>query len=118
MSLLREKWRHFYLLVILFINIKKNACSYFLTSICLSSSFSKVGYLSSLMKGLLRPVVRVRMPGELAPLLSMKSPSSSLQGRQILRVKAIFFLASCGMIVYNGRTDCSDIPVISENVNS
>lgn len=67
---------------------------------CLSSSFSKVGYLSSLMNGLLRPVVRVRMPGELAPLLSMKSPSSSLLFRQILRVKAFFIWHCCGINVY------------------
>ena len=35
--------------------------------------------MSSLMKGLLRLVVRVRMPGGLAPWLSMNVPSSSLQ---------------------------------------
>lgn len=49
------------------------------TSMCLSSSLSKVGYLSSLMKGLLRPVVSVRIPGLPAPLASMNSPSTSLQ---------------------------------------
>lgn len=49
------------------------------TSMCLSSSLSKVGYLSSLMKGLLRPVVRVRIPGLTAPLPSINSPSTSLQ---------------------------------------
>lgn len=48
------------------------------TSTCLSSSCSSVGYLSSLMKGLLRLVVRVRIPGALAPWLSMNLSSSSL----------------------------------------
>lgn len=48
------------------------------TSTCLSSSCSRVGYLSSLMKGLLRLVVRVRIPGALAPWLSMNLSSSSL----------------------------------------
>lgn len=49
---------------------------------CLSSSFSNVGYLSSLMKGLLRPEVSVRIPGMDAPLPSMNSPSSSLQAQK------------------------------------
>lgn len=35
--------------------------------------------MSSLMKGLLRPVVRVRIPGLTAPLPSINSPSTSLQ---------------------------------------
>lgn len=48
---------------------------------CLSSSLSKVGYLSSLMKGLLRPVVRVRIPGLTAPLPSINSPSTSLEDK-------------------------------------
>lgn len=45
---------------------------------CLSSSFSSAGYRSSLVKGLLRLVVKVRIPGLTAPLDSMYSPSSSL----------------------------------------
>lgn len=45
------------------------------TSTCLSNSCSNVGYLSSLMKGLLRLVVKVRI---LAPWLSMNLSSSSL----------------------------------------
>lgn len=55
------------------------------TSTCLSSSCSSVGYLSSLMKGLLRLVVRVRMPGTLAPWLSMNLLSSSLCKTQARR---------------------------------
>lgn len=51
------------------------------TSMCLSSSFSSVGYLSRRMKGLLRPVVSTRIPGLLAPLDSMNSPRSSLSSR-------------------------------------
>ena len=50
----------------------------FCTSTCLSSSCSRVGYLSSLMKGLLRLEVRVRIPGAVAPWLSMNLSSSSL----------------------------------------
>lgn len=46
---------------------------------CRSSSFSSAGYLSSLVKGLLRLVVRVRIPGVDAPFDSMYSPSSSLR---------------------------------------
>lgn len=52
------------------------------TSMCLSSSLSRVGYLSSLIKGLLRPVVSVRIPGLPAPLPSMNSPSTSLQDKE------------------------------------
>lgn len=52
------------------------------TSMCLSSSFSSVGYLSRRMKGLLRPVVSTRIPGLLAPLDSMNSPRSSLSSRR------------------------------------
>lgn len=51
------------------------------TSMCLSSSFSSVGYLSRRMKGLLRPVVSTRIPGLLAPFDSMNSPRSSLSSR-------------------------------------
>lgn len=51
------------------------------TSMCLSSSFSSVGYLSRRIKGLLRPVVSTRIPGLLAPLVSMNSPRSSLGSR-------------------------------------
>ena len=47
---------------------------------CLSSSFSSIGNLSSLVKGLLRLVVRVKIPGGGAPFDSMYSPSSSLWG--------------------------------------
>lgn len=45
---------------------------------CLSSSFSSAGYRSSRVKGLLRLVVKVRIPGLDAPFDSMYSPSSSL----------------------------------------
>lgn len=45
---------------------------------CLSSSFSSIGNLSSLVKGLLRLVVRVKIPGGGAPFDSMYSCSSSL----------------------------------------
>lgn len=58
-----------------------NRCPETQTSMCLSSSLSKVGYLSSLMKGLLRPVVSVRIPGLTAPLASINSPSTSLRDR-------------------------------------
>ena len=63
------------------------------TSMCLSSSLSKVGYLSSLMKGLLRPVVSVRIPGLTAPLPSINSPSTSLC-RQGDKVQFSFSLSS------------------------
>lgn len=46
---------------------------------CLSSSFSRAGYLSSLVKGLLRLLVKVKIPGPEAPFDSMNSPSSSLR---------------------------------------
>lgn len=48
------------------------------TSMCRSSSCSSVTYLSSLRKGLLRLVVKMRMPGLAAPWLSMNFSSSSL----------------------------------------
>ncbi len=82
------------------------------TSMCLSSSLSNVGYLSSLMKGLLRPEVSVRIPGIDAPLPSMNSPSSSLQGQKpdVITVISVEFL--CGI-----RTQCGGVPVIGENTD-
>lgn len=49
------------------------------TSMCLSSSLSKVGYLSSLINGLLRPVVRVRIPRLAAQRDSINSTRTSLK---------------------------------------
>lgn len=49
---------------------------------CLSSSLSSVGYLSRRINGLLRPVVNTRIPGLLAPFISMNSPNSSLSNKQ------------------------------------
>lgn len=49
----------------------------FLTSICLSSSFKRLGYLSNRVKGLYRFVVKVIVPF-VAPIDSMNLLSSSL----------------------------------------
>lgn len=61
---------------------------------CLSSSLSKVGYLSSLIKGLLRPVVRVRIPGLTAPLPSINSPNVSLQEERQTETELITYYKS------------------------
>lgn len=58
--------------------MKWNGNGWKMTCMCLSSSFSSAGYLCSLVKGLLRLVVKVRIPGLDAPFDSMYSPSSSL----------------------------------------
>lgn len=104
---------------------------FWLTSMCLSSSLSRVGYLSSLVKGLLRLVVRVRIPGLDAPFDSMYSPSSSLwcthtrQAHKMLYIHTHIFLFSllgrefC-FVVYTTCTHSISVivPVLGEYIDS
>lgn len=81
-----------------------------LTSMCLSSSFSSAGYLSSLVKGLLRLVVSARMPGLDAPLDSMNPPSSSLEKTEEERLLPLRF-PSC-------ISGVQAVPVLCEDADS
>lgn len=82
-----------------------------LTSMCLSSSFSSAGYLSSLVKGLLRLVVSARMPGLDAPLDSMNPPSSSLEETEEEGLSGCSVFPSCIGAVQT-------VPVARENADS